>query len=281
MNHRRSIWKLLLGVSGVALLVTNCTLKSATDDGCVTGKVSSCSCAGNKTGTQTCLADGTFGVCDCSAAAQAGANSGGGSNAGAANAGGGASSGGASASAGATSDGGATASAGEGGSAGSTPGDIGAAGAAGAGSAITDCYSCLVERCAPEWAACAANDENNKNPDTQQYCLSSGTNAAPGQIENIISCITEERSKGLVKRDVVRACGSSLGQSASTDFFVWAPLAMTPETEALMNCMADAPDEMVPGAWATDQTVNFPNNMPRAWDPMTCAKDFCTSSEAP
>jgi hypothetical protein len=80
-----------------------------------------------------------------------------------------------------------------------------------------------------------------------------------------------------VKRDAVRACGSSLGKSADPQFFEWAPQGMTPTTEALMNCMADKPDEVDNiGAWATDPN-NFPSTGPRPWDDMTCAKLACTS----
>jgi hypothetical protein len=101
-------------------------------------------------------------------------------------------------------------------------------------------------------------------------------------MELILSCITAERAKGLVKRDAVRACGSTIGQSADPKFFVWAPQGMTPTTENVMNCMADLPDEVDNiGAWATDTANNYPNGVPRAWDDMTCAKLACTSALLP
>jgi hypothetical protein len=111
-----------------------------------------------------------------------------------------------------------------------------------------------------------------------RYCLSQGATADPGQIELIMTCITSERAKGVVKRDAVRACGSTIGANANPNFFVWAPDDMTPATEALMNCMADKPDEVDnQGAWATDPS-NFPASGPRPWDDMTCAKLACTSA---
>jgi hypothetical protein len=143
----------------------------------------------------------------------------------------------------------------------------------------TDCTGCLTQLCKPEWAACAAEDETSPpDPDfPNDYCLSSMADGS-GQIEQIMDCITAERAKGLVKRDVVRACGSSIGASASTTFFVWAPKTMTAATEALMNCMADDPNETMPGAWATNSN-NYPPAGPLPWSDGTCAKFSCTSAE--
>jgi hypothetical protein len=275
MNSKRSMWMLLLGVAGVGLLVTNCTLKTASDNAnggasnnssagagnafsghCspVGDKFSGCICSGNVVSYQTCGSDGIYGACACATSTEGGASSGGASSdmGGASNAG--------------------TAPA----AAGATSSDAGAGGDAASGA--VDCYTCLIANCAPEWAACAAEDESHP-PDPgapDQYCLSS--NGPPGQIEKIMTCITTERSGKLAKRDVVRACGSTLGASANPKNVVWAPPDMTPATEALMNCMADSPTETTPGAWATDMTTNFPNGMPRPWDAMTCAKDSCTSA---
>src|SRR6187551_48742 len=118
MNSKRSMWKVLLGVVGVGLLVTNCTIR--TDDGCTPGKKRNCdACENNVTGTQTCLEDGTYDACYCPGSVTGGASNGGGSNAGA-------SAGGAS-SAGASSD-----SAGTGGAT-MTEGGASAAGEGGAG----------------------------------------------------------------------------------------------------------------------------------------------------
>jgi hypothetical protein len=271
MNHKQSVSKLLLGVAGVGLLVTNCTIKSSTDAGSagssnnsgagagntVSGPcspvgqvVNGCLCAGNLLSHQVCQADGTYGACICADTTG----------------GGGASSAGATGSAG-KGDAGAP----EGGA---SPGD---AGAAGAEAISVDCYTCLTQLCGPEWDACNMNDENNPDPDGN-YCISSNLDGS-GQIEAIIGvCITTQRAKGLVKRDAVRACGSSIGKSADPSFFLWAPAGMTPETEAVMNCMADAPDETTPGAWATNSS-NFPASGARPWDNGTCAKIACTSAE--
>src|SRR5450631_2015213 len=262
MNSKRSIWKLLLGGASLGLFFTNCTIQNASDKGsagdtgsaatgnvasgsCTPGKkVNGCTCTGNVIGYQTCLADGTYSGCSCAASIGEGGAP--------------AENGGASSVAGKPS--------GNGGYAGTyvapaeagSAGDAGAAGVAGVQIDPTDCTGCLTQLCAPEFAACAAEDENNP-PDPQSpgdYCLSS-TSDGSGQIEAIMACITMERASGLVKRDVVRACGSSIGASASLTFFSWAPKNMTASTEALMNCMADDPNETMPGAWATDSN-NFP-----------------------
>lgn len=271
MNHKQSVLKLLLGVAGVGFLVTNCTIKTSADpSGAGAGNtlsgpcspvgdvVNGCLCAGNLLSHQTCQADGTYGACVCADTTSGGGSSGGASSAGTS---GSAGKGGALSYAGAA-DGGAS------------PGD---AGAAGAEAISTNCYTCLTQLCGPEWDACNLNDETNPDPDGN-YCISSNLDGS-GQIEAIITdCITPERAKGLVKRDAVRACGSSLGNSANPSFFLWAPAGMTPETEALMNCLADAPDETTPGAWATNSS-NFPASGARPWDNGTCAKIACTSAE--
>ncbi len=70
MNSKRSMWKVLLGVVGVGLLVTNCTLKteSDTDDddtGCTPGKKKNgCVCSSdNSVSYQICKDDGTYDAC--------------------------------------------------------------------------------------------------------------------------------------------------------------------------------------------------------------------------
>ncbi|HEY0467297.1 MAG TPA: hypothetical protein VGC79_24020, partial [Polyangiaceae bacterium] len=75
MNSKRSMWKVVLGVVGAGLLITNCTIK--TDDSCTPGKKKNCEdCDHGVTGTQTCLDDGTYDACYCP-----GSNVGGGSSA--------------------------------------------------------------------------------------------------------------------------------------------------------------------------------------------------------
>ncbi|HEY5375709.1 MAG TPA: hypothetical protein VIK01_18650 [Polyangiaceae bacterium] len=283
MNSKRSIWKLLLGGASLGLFFTNCTIQNASDKGsagdtgtaatgnvasgsCTPGnKVNGCTCTGNVIGYQTCLADGTYSGCSCAAPI---------------NGEGGAppENGGASGVAGTPSGGGGYAGTYVAPGAGA-PGDAGAAGVAGLQLDPTDCTDCLSKLCTAEFDACAMEDETSP-PDPQQpaqYCLSSMGDGS-GQIEEIISCITTERANGLVKRDAVRACGSTIGASADPMFFVWAPPNMTPATEALVNCMADDPNETNPGSWATDPN-NFPAAGPLPWSAGTCAKFSCTSAE--
>jgi hypothetical protein len=131
----------------------------------------------------------------------------------------------------------------------------------------------LQKLCVQEWAACEAEDEKNP-PDASSpgdYCLSSAGDDS-GQIEKIMLCITDLRAVGLAKREAVRSCGASLGTSSNPSFSEWPPVKMTPATEVLMNCMADAPDEVNTGAWAGDDSLNTP------WLDMTCAKLACTSA---
>ena len=265
MNSKLSMWKLIFGVAGMGLLITNCTIKTESDNGdnagsgntasgtCTPGKkVNGCTCSGNVIGYQLCSDEGTYGACVCATNTEGGASSGG-----------------------ATSyAGGAGAAAVNGGA--TTVGDAGAGGDPGLVIDPTDCGTCLATLCAPEWAACEADNETTVLTAGDPYCLSQGTTAAPGQMELILDCIATERANGLVKRDAVRACGSSIGQSADPDFFVWAPPDMTPATEAVMNCMADAADEDMPGDWANDPT-NYPAAGPLPWNDMTCAKLACTS----
>ena len=277
MNNKRSLWKLLFAGASVGLLVTNCTIKTASDtstgDSCTAGeKTIGCLCSDNAKGYQVCKSSGVYGSCVCPDGT---VSIGGGSNSDA-----GASSGGGTSYAGGTSYGGGTSYSGASNTEGGTTGEAGSGGEAGALMIDpADCTGCLTQLCMPEWAACAAEDENNV-PDPQQpdqYCLGSDKKPDTGQIELIMDCITAERANGLVKRDIVRACGSSLGASADPRFFQWPPTDMTPATEALMNCMADAPDETMPGGWA-NAPANFPDNAsPRPWDDGTCAKFSCTS----
>ena len=281
MNSKLSIWKLLLAGASVGLFVTNCTIKSTSDDGAAgdtgtaaAGNISNgsckkgdtlngCDCPGKLTGYQICGSSGTYAPsCTCPAVGEGGAPAENG---------------------GASSGGGSTTSGGYSGAyvAGNTgaAGDAGAAGVAGIVLDPTDCTDCLSKLCAPEFDACSMEDEKSP-PDPQQadqYCLSSMGDGS-GQIEKIITCITTERAKGLVKRDAVRACGSTIGMSADPQFFVWAPPNMTAATEALVNCMADDPNETNPGAWATDSS-NFPDTGPLPWSAGTCAKFSCTSAE--
>jgi hypothetical protein len=269
MNSKRSMWKVLMGVAAVGLLVTNCTVK--TDDSCDPGDKKNCdACDDNVTGSQTCQSDGSYGACVCPGSVTAGSSNGGGSSAGASNSGAG--------------KGGDTSSGGTSSSSAGQSGETGEGGEGGEGGAIVapivdpnDCYDCLDKLCRPEWEACVAEDETN--PETAgNYCLHSKADGS-GQAEAVLACIDAERSKGPVKRDVVRACGASLGQSADpTDNFIWAPNQMTAATAGLINCMADAPDELEPGAWADSKNIPT-SGAPKPWLDMTCAKLSCTSAQ--
>jgi hypothetical protein len=270
MNSKRSMWKVLLGVVGMGLLVTNCTIKTDdSDDSCTPGKKKNCSaCDDGVIGYQTCQDDGTYDSCYCPGSVVGGGSNGGGSNAGASNSTAG--------KGGAATNGGAS-SAGEGGAGGA----LSEAGAGGETAVLppvdpNDCYDCLNKLCTQEWDACVLEDE--LNPETAgNYCLSSKLDGS-GQIEAVIDCIETERKKGSVKRDIVRACGSSLGQSTDPSFFLWPPTDMTAATAGVINCMADAPTELNPGTWANSNNIPT-SGAPKPWLDMTCAKLSCTSAQ--
>ncbi|HET7543537.1 MAG TPA: hypothetical protein VFK05_26875 [Polyangiaceae bacterium] len=273
MNSKRSVWKVLLGVVGVGLLVTNCTIKTKTDDDCTPGHKKNCNaCDNGVTGSQTCQDDGSYGECVCPGSVNAGSSNGGGSSAAGSTSSGGTSnaagySGSTTTSGGATTNGGASSSAaGEGGEGGEGTLNVDP----------TDCAGCLDKLCALEWQDCVLEDEDH--PETPgHYCLSANADGS-GQIEKVLDCIDAERKKGLVKRDAVRACGSSLGTSADPSFFQWPPTDMTAVTTQVLNCMADSPTELTPGTWA--DSSNIPTSgSPKPWLDNTCAKLACTSAQ--
>lgn len=271
MNSKRSMWKLLMSVAGASLLVTNCTIKSSDDDNggaanntaganssagagnstsgdCspVGKKVNGCVCPGNLVSYQLCQDDGTYGACVCATGQGGGSNSAGASNGGAS-----------------VATAGATAEAG-------TQGEE--AGAGGSAPVVyATCEDCLADRCQAQWDAC----------DADARCLSANIDGS-GQYERIAKCINEQRVSGLVKRDVVRGCGVTIGASADPDVIsAWAPEGMDPVTTALLNCMADAPGAAA-ASWANDD-ANYPvdamdNVHPTPWPANTCAKDACTSA---
>lgn len=263
MNSKRSMWKLLVSVACVGLFVTNCTIKTDDSDdssGCTPGKKKNCTaCDNGVTGSQTCQDDGSYGECVCPGSSNAGASSGGASSSGGSN-----SSGGKSSTAGnggwVSTDGGASSGAGEGGAGGEGP------------VVFASCSECLDARCAKEYTACDADPK----------CISTDLDGS-GQYERIAKCINKERAKGVVKRDVVRGCGVTIGANATPDFISeWAPEGMADTTTNLLNCMADAPGE-APASWANDDR-NYPidgNDMinPTPWAEGTCAKDACASAQ--
>ncbi|HWZ87252.1 MAG TPA: hypothetical protein VNW92_00330 [Polyangiaceae bacterium] len=303
MNGKRTYWQLLLASAGVGLLITNCTIQSATDSGstanggagnassgsCTAGtRVNGCIClSDNHVSSQLCGSNGLYGACDCSTSSSGGTSAGGTSSTG------GTSAGGTSSTAGTNSTGGATGGyAGTGGySGGSTAGSGGASACASGISTADDCIDCLNKACATQWAACAAEDEAHPDSVTGDYCLQNSPQADPGQMDSILDCIATERGKlmaagqTVVKRDVVRACGASIGLSSDpNNNFIWAPQEMTKATKDLMNCMADSGTAAMPGAWADsndpasfaqDPDGGLPSPLP--WADCTCAKTSCTS----
>jgi len=142
----------------------------------------------------------------------------------------------------------------------------------------TDCGACLATLCPKQWAASEAANETSSS--SGEYCLSKNTDGT-GQYERIIKCVDGQRASGLVKRDVVRGCGVTIGASPDADLIsAWAPEGMAPATTNLLNCMADAPGAQ-PASWANDD-ANYPldkDNVPQPapWAAGTCAKLACTS----
>lgn len=302
MNGKRTYWQLLLASAGVGLLITNCTIKTTSDDGmggsgnttanggagnttsgtCTVGtRVSGCICmSDNHVSSQLCGSDGLYGACDCAVASTGGTSSGGTSAGGASAAG--------SSGAGASTSGGYAGSAGYAGS--GTAGTGGASACSSGISTADDCYDCLGKACATELTACEAEDEAHPDSVTGDYCLKNNPQADDGQMDSILNCIAAERGKlmaagkTVVKRDIVRACGSTIGASSNPSNFIWAPQEMTKATKDLMNCMADAPTAAMPGAWADsndpasfmqDADGGLPTPLP--WADCTCAKTSCTS----
>ncbi len=163
MNSKRSMWQLFVGVAGVSLLVTNCTLKTDADDdngggssnsnagannnagatstagaGNTTSgdcspvgkKINGCLCAGNVVSYQLCTSDGVYGACVCADTSNGG-----------------------------NSSGGASSYAGEAGArtAAASNGDAGACGDANV--VYATCSDCLADRCKAEYDACDADPD--------------------------------------------------------------------------------------------------------------------------
>jgi hypothetical protein len=242
MNHKQSMLKLFLSVAGTGLLVSNCTIKASTDAASAGSANNTSAGAGNAAGSANNTSAGAGNAAGSANNTSAGA---GGSN-----------TGGASSYAGAS-------------EAGASPAE---AGAAGEGPLVyANCEDCLASRCQAKYEACDANPN----------CISTNVDGS-GQFERIEKCINEQRIHGLVKRDVVRGCGVTIGASADPDVIsAWAPEDMDPVTTDLLNCMADAPGAAA-ASWANDD-ANYPvsgNDMinPTPWPDGTCAKLACTSA---
>lgn len=256
MTIKRSYFHLLFGSLGVALVLSNCTVKEDTDGSCEKGdKDVGCDCPGNVEGYQECGKNGVFGACVCPDGS--GGTAGTTSNAGAPTDAG-------SDSGGTASTGGTGGTAGTGGTS-----EAGASGASEGGAGgepafmFKDCDECVATLCETQFLACYANETC-----LDQYAAVSG-------------CIEEDRKRGLVTRDRVRGCGVTLGLSPDPDTVsAWAPNGMDPLTTALINCMASSLEVDPPnGDWANDP-ANFPNDMPAPWPADSCAKLACTSKVA-
>lgn len=273
MKSLRSSFGLLLATFGAALLFANCKVTSVeSDESCTPNETHHCTCTNGDDGSQTCNSKGTaYGACKCDSTSGGGsANNGNGGEGNTATEGGksGSSTGGMSTggkTTGGTSTGGSTSA-----DAGAGMGGAGDGGAPPEDIDPTDCAACLAKLCPTQWQECV--DEPN--------CLSKELDGS-GQYERIQNgCIEPERVNGVVKRDVVRGCGVSIGKNTDPDYLTaWAPEEMDPKTTALMNCMAMGatnPD----ASWANDPD-NFPvvNDMvqPVPWPDGTCAKLACTS----
>jgi hypothetical protein len=258
MKSKRTSVAFLLATFGGLLLFANCTVKTVDGgDTCTKGETSTCSCGTNK-GNQTCTSKGTWGVCECGSVNNNGGSS---NNAGEGNASGTTNKAGNSGG-GTTSNGGTTSYAGDTTAGGEPPvANGGAGGEGGAGPVIdpADCDSCLQQLCPNQMTTCLNND----------VCLN--------QYASISACIEDARKMGLVKRDAVRGCGVTIGQSADPDVIdAWAPEGMDPDTTALINCMAGGMPDAPTADWANND-ANFPNGVPAPWPMGTCAKLACTS----
>lgn len=306
MNIKRSYFHVLLASLTVGLLLTNCTVKEAEDDGCTKGKKhNGCDCSGGLVGYQVCGSDGTYGECVCGKGAGDDKCSEGDKASGCSCAGntvgyqvcdgegvygscvcpsGGGEAGEGSGGTNNTSGSGGSSYAGNstsgsGGSAGSNVSPAGEGGAGGEGggpdlSALEgqDCETCLATLCESELDDCL-NDS---------LCISESGDGT-GQFERIAECVNEERANGLVKRDAFRSCGVTIGGSPTSASLndAWAPEGMQPATTNLLNCLATSSSEEPNADWANDIETNYPtvNNMvvPKPWPDDSCAKLSCTS----
>lgn len=270
MNIKRSYFHGLLAAVTVGLLLANCTVKESNGDECTKGdKNSGCECPGGLVGYQVCNSEGVFGSCVCpSGNSTSGSGSGGSSSNNNEGGSGNETSSGASSGAGTT---GGTSSMNEAGAGGAISGE---AGAGGAGTTEmfdpNDCEACLAVLCKDEYDACL----------TDEQCFSEMGDGS-GQYERIAACIIDQRASGLVKRDVVRGCGVTIGASPDPDLqSAWAPEGMADTTTNLLNCMATSSKETPNADWANSDE-NFPivddMVMPTPWPSDSCAKLACTS----
>jgi hypothetical protein len=266
---KRSSFVFLFVTLGAAALFTNCTVKSVEGDGkagsssnttnntetnCTPGDSKDCTCTNGKKGAQECKDSGSgYAACVCDGMIDTGGtgNTGDGGDG--------------NVSTGGTTGNGGSSYAGNSAYAGESPAaDGGAGGAAPVEIDPVDCDACLSKLCAAEYDAC----------DKDAVC--------PDQYGRILACITAERGDGLVKRDVVRGCGVTIGTptSSSANGAVWPPDEPEPMAQAttdLINCLASGDGNDV--SWANDDANFTPTIVP--WKDGTCAKLACTSEIPP
>jgi hypothetical protein len=246
MKSKRSFLKLCAASIGTLVLVSNCVIKSSTDDGvsCSAGATVACSCEGSSvSGTKTCNSLGNaFSLCVCVSGAGGATGTGGAS-----------STSGAPGTSGTTATGGtgtsgSTGTGGVAGEAGTSGGDAGAA-----GSPFDNCDECVSLNCDAEFSAC------------QGTCLD--------QYGAIAACMEDKRTAADVKRAGLRDCGDEvLGQQAGT---AWPPPGMDPATTDLVNCMASGASP-ANNSWADTTNIDA-NGVSTPWPADSCAKLACTS----
>lgn len=264
MTIKRSYRHLFMGAVGVALLLSNCTVKDDKDESCDKGdKVNGCACPGGVTGHQVCGSDGVFGSCVCPSGTAGSSNGGGNGD----DEGGAPSAGTSSGGTGGTASGGAAGASEAGAGAGGTP-EGGAGGEGGeAPIAFVDCDECLETLCGEQWEKCIGADDEG-------LCLD--------QYVAVSDCIEQDRANGPngtnVTRDRLRGCGVTLGASANPNLAGdWAPAQMTDEATDLINCMATSAEDLPNDEWANVNGPNFPQSGPTPWPADSCAKLACTS----
>jgi len=279
MNIKRSYLQLLCASAGVGLFLANCTVKESSGDTCTKGDKTSCQCPG-VVGHQVCGDDGTYGACICPGTdgTSGSSNSGGGESSTAGKTSGGTAGKTSSTEGGAGSktEGGATTA----GTTTTSPGGANAGGASEGGTAGAggdsgilpdDCLSCLQVQCAQELDDCL-NDDACGDPTTGQYAA-------------VFGCIENARADGLVKRDGVRGCGFTMGESPDPNTAdVWAPPQMVDATTNLMNCMATSHAVTPSADWADPSNpASFTDSngtlTPAPWPADSCAKLSCTSAK--
>ncbi|RYZ04288.1 MAG: hypothetical protein EOO73_24695 [Myxococcales bacterium] len=264
MTIKRSYRHLFLGSLGVALLLSNCTVKEDNEDTCEKGdKDVGCQCPGNTAGYQVCGSDGVFGSCICPDGTAGTGNTSGSNTGGSGDNEGGVPNPGVGGDFG-SGTAGTSAEAGAGGTA-----EGGAGGAGGAGGeapfAFADCDECLETLCAAEWDACLTADDN-------ALCVD--------QYAAVSDCIEQDRANNNVSRDRLRGCGVTLGASPSSNLAGdWAPAQMTDEATDLINCMATSSSDLPNADWADVSGPSFPDSGPTPWPADSCAKLACTSKK--